>query len=78
MKVSKTASFHWLIMILGVLKVTGVADLPLDQIEQLLGNISHDSLALWMIVSGPIGLLLRKVTNGPVAKGFMGLLGKKE
>lgn len=76
-KFSRTAIVGWIVTVLGFLGLVGL-DLPVDQIERLLNSITEDALELYMLISGPVMLWLRKVTSSPVAKGVKGLLGMKE
>lgn len=75
--ISKTAVLGWAMTIVGGLGLLGI-DFPVDKIEELLGRITDDTLELYILLSGPIALWLRKVTTSPVAQGIWGWLGKKE
>lgn len=77
MSFSKTAILGWLMTIVGFLGIIGV-DFPVDQIETLLSRITDDILELWLLISGPVALWMRKITNSPVAAGILGWLGLKE
>lgn len=76
-KFSRTAVVGWIVTVLGLLSVVGL-DLPVDKIETLLNSITGDAMELYMLISGPVMLWLRKITKSPVAKGVRGFLGLKE
>lgn len=74
---SRTAIVAWIMTLVGLLGLVGI-DLPVEQIEELLGRITDDVLELYMLISGPLFLWLRKITSSPLAQGIQGWLGFRE
>lgn len=74
---SRQSLVGWIMSVIGFAGLFGI-DLPAEQIESLLTQITDNVFALYMAVVGPTMLWFRKISDSPLASGVMGYFGKRE